>query len=99
MNTALDYMVLSLAASPLATMLVSLYKLARPAASSMSIVALALLSGILMAFLIAAAQGIITTITLQIGAVIILAGLLAGGVAAGVRATDSASDAKRTGNN
>lgn len=96
-NNALDYVVLSLASTPIATMLVSGYKLARPAASSLSIFLTALLTGIFTAFLIAAAQGLVTlaAFSLQLAAVVIIAGLLSGGVAAGIRATDKSADDQR----
>lgn len=94
-----DYVALSLAAIPIATGLVTGYKYARPAASSLSIWLMAMLMGCISSFLLVAVKGVLNTwasFTLQMFAFIVLAGILAGLAASGLRASDKSADEQRT---
>jgi hypothetical protein len=83
-------------ATTAASLLVSLFKLGVPSASSAMIAGIAFLSGQAAAILVAAAQGGLAVNQVAI-ATIILTGIMAAAAAAGISRTDQSAEAKRTG--
>lgn len=93
MNEAAGF-VLGITSATSATLYaVALFKLAFPSAASRAVVGCAVLSGIILSFLAALAQG--TPMTLQNAALCLLGGLAAAAAAAGARSTDNKADEKR----
>lgn len=86
--------VLTVASATSATLyVVALFKRAFPAAASRSVVGCAVLSGILLSFLAALAQG--TPMNLQNAAISFIGGIGAAAAAAGVRSEDNKADEQR----
>lgn len=77
-------------------LLVALFKLGVPSASSALIAGVAFLAGQLAAVAVGAASGILTVNQAGI-ATVFITGVLAAAAAGGIRATDSTADAKRVG--
>lgn len=83
------------AAAMVAGYLVALYKHAQPATASWALVAVAIVSGILSAFLVALGSGL--ELVAQTAAQTTIQGIIAAAVAAGLTRTDSSAEAKRPG--
>lgn len=77
-------------------MLVALFKLGVPSASSALIALVAVLAGQLSAVLVTAAQGGLA-VQQTVIASIVLTGIMASAAAAGISRTDNTAEAKRTG--
>lgn len=83
-------------ATTAASLLVSLFKLGVPSASSALIALVAFLAGQLSAILVTAAQGGLAT-DQKVIATMILTGIMAAAAAAGISRTDQTAEAKRIG--
>lgn len=83
-------------ATTAASLLVALFKLGVPSASSALIALVAFLAGQLSAVLVTAAQGGLA-ISQAVIASVVLTGIMAAAAAAGISRTDNTAEAKRTG--